>query len=351
MGTSGIPGAKLLPIVFMSRQSAPVNEDQLRGITTPALAWLTLAVNGIVILQGALVRATGSGAGCGRDWPRCQGEFLPLGHGIATWIEFSHRALSGVALLMGVWLLVRALRLRKANPGLLAWTVASTAFLGIEALIGAATVLTGLTGDNVSVARGLLVAFHLLNSLWLMGSLSLAVYHAGTVRAWPPGWHGQSGLGWLIGLGLLAMMVVMFSGGIAAMGNTMFPPESLEAGLSEDFSAASHPLIRLRILHPLLAIAVGVYLWAIHAITGWLKPVSEAVQWRRLLLWTYAVQLVIGTVNLSLLGPIALQLMHLAAAVGVFCLWTLVAWIVLTAPGPARTPGSLPWRNRAAVSA
>ncbi len=334
----------------MSRPSVPANTSGVRGIPTMALAWTTFAVNGIVILQGAVVRATGSGAGCGRDWPRCQGEFLPLDHGLATWIEFSHRALSGVALLAGVWLLIRAFRLRKVNPGLLAWTVASTTFLGLEALIGAATVLTGLTGDNVSVARGLLVAFHLLNSLWLMGSLSLAVHHAHTDRSWPPGWYGRSGLGWLVGLGLLGMMVVMFSGGIAAMGNTMFPPASLEVGLSEDFSTASHPLIRLRILHPLLAIAVGIYLWAIHAVTGWLRPVPEAGPWRRLLLWAYAGQLVVGTVNLSLLGPIMLQLTHLAVAVGVFCLWTLVAWIVLTTPGPVRTPGGLPWRSREAVS-
>ena len=66
----------------------------------PVLAWITLSVNLIVILQGAVVRATGSGAGCGRDWPRCQGEILPLDHGLATWIEYSHRALSGVALLL-----------------------------------------------------------------------------------------------------------------------------------------------------------------------------------------------------------------------------------------------------------
>ena len=334
----------------MSRPSVPTKEGQPRGITTAALAWTTFAVNGIVILQGAVVRATGSGAGCGRDWPRCQGGFLPLDHGIATWIEYSHRALSGVALLMGIWLLIRAFRLRKVNPGLLAWTVASTSFLGIEALIGAATVLTGLTGDNVSVARGLLVAFHLLNSLWLMGSLSLAVYHAHADRSWPPGWHGRSGLGWLVGLGLLGMMVVMFSGGISAMGNTMFPPESLQAGLAEDFSTASHPLIRLRIIHPFVGIAVGVYLWITHAATGWLRPVPEATQWRRLLLWVYAGQLVVGTVNLSLLGPIVLQLTHLVLAVGVFCLWTLVAWIVLTAPGP-RVSGNLPWRSRETVSA
>ena len=144
----------------------------------PVLAWTTLSVNTIVILQGAVVRATGSGAGCGRDWPRCQGEILPLDHGLATWIEFSHRALSGVALLFGIWLLVKAVRLRHDLPGFLPFAIISAIFLLFEALIGAGTVLTGLTGDNVSVARGLLVAFHLLNSMLLVGALALTTVHA-----------------------------------------------------------------------------------------------------------------------------------------------------------------------------
>jgi len=144
----------------------------------PVLAWTTLSVNIIVILQGAVVRATGSGAGCGRDWPRCQGELVPLDHGLATWLEFSHRALSGLALLIGLWLLVSAVRLRRQLPGLLFFAILSAVLLLIEALIGAFTVLTGLTGDDVSVARGLLVAFHLLNSMLLVGALALATAHA-----------------------------------------------------------------------------------------------------------------------------------------------------------------------------
>ncbi len=42
-----------------------------------AFAWGVLAYNVAVILWGALVRATGSGAGCGGHWPLCNGEVLP----------------------------------------------------------------------------------------------------------------------------------------------------------------------------------------------------------------------------------------------------------------------------------
>ncbi|MCY4079349.1 MAG: COX15/CtaA family protein [Caldilineaceae bacterium] len=312
----------------------------------PHLAWTTLSINTIVILQGALVRATGSGAGCGRDWPRCQGEILPLDHGLATWMEFSHRALSGVALIMGVWLLVKAVRLRHDLPGFLPFAIASAAFLLIEALIGAVTVLTGLTGDNVSVARGLLVAFHLLNSLFLVGALALTTVYAYPGRTWPPAWTGQTGLKILFAVGMLGMMLLMFSGGISAMGNTMFPSESLQEGLREDFSAASHPLIRLRILHPFLGIGVGVYLWVSYALTGWFKRAPQVRPFRKMLLLVYVVQLLVGTVNLAMLGPIPLQILHLALAVAAFALWSVVGWLTLSAPRAGSFAPSMPWQTK-----
>ena len=312
----------------------------------PALAWTTLSINIIVILQGAIVRATGSGAGCGRDWPRCQGEILPLDHGLATWIEFSHRALSGIALLMGIWLLVKAVRLRHDLPGFLPFAIISAIFLLFEALIGAGTVLTGLTGNNVSVARGLLVAFHLLNSMLLVGALALTTLHAYPGQTWPPVWTGQNGLKILIGISLLGMMIVMFSGGIAAMGNTMFPPESLQEGLTDDFSPQAHPLIRLRILHPFLAIAVGVFLWISHALTGWLKPTPQARRFRNLLLAVYAAQLLVGTVNLAMLGPIPLQLLHLALAVAAFGLWSAVGWLTLSSSPTGSVVPRVPWQTK-----
>jgi len=39
-------------------------------------AWATLCFNVAVVLWGAFVRATGSGAGCGNKWPSCSGSVL-----------------------------------------------------------------------------------------------------------------------------------------------------------------------------------------------------------------------------------------------------------------------------------
>ncbi|MEZ4632345.1 MAG: COX15/CtaA family protein [Deinococcales bacterium] len=77
------------------------------------LALAALVSNVIVILQGALVRATGSGAGCGQHWPTCNGTIVPLAPSIETLIEFSHRLLSLTVLILGVVLVWQAFRSRQ----------------------------------------------------------------------------------------------------------------------------------------------------------------------------------------------------------------------------------------------
>jgi len=132
----------------------------------------------------------------------------------------------------------------------------------------------------------------------------------------------------------------MFSGGIAAMGNTIFPSETLAAGLAADFDPASHPLIRLRILHPLIALTVGVYLFVSLGFGWWLKPAPEARGLVRALFATYVVQLVIGTANLAFLAPVVLQLIHLAVAVLAYGLLAALSIVLLGAEVPARASAS-----------
>ncbi len=282
------------------------------------LAWAALGVNLIVILQGAVVRATGSGAGCGSHWPLCNGEVVPLAASTETLIEFSHRLLSLGALLVGAWLLIAAWRSRKERPSLWGAALASFVFLLFEALLGAATVLLGLTGDNTTVGRGIMVASHLVNSLLLVGALTATVVYARDRTLGAPELRGQGMLATVLGVGLVGMLVLSFSGGIAAMGNTMFPSESLAEGLAADFNASSHLLIRLRILHPLIAITVGIYLFLSLGLSWWLKPVLKAKRLAQALLGVYIVQLVIGSANLAFLAPTFLQLLHLLTAVLAF---------------------------------
>ncbi len=68
----------------VSCKVAPANEtlaahvNRFAKVKTQQIAWATLLINVVVIMQGAVVRVTGSGAGCGRDWPRCQGTLVSL---------------------------------------------------------------------------------------------------------------------------------------------------------------------------------------------------------------------------------------------------------------------------------
>lgn len=304
---------------------------------TATLAWLALGVTAVVILQGAFVRSVGAGAGCGSHWPTCNGAIVPLSGGVETVIGFTHRLVSLAALVVGAWLLRRAMRARAERPGLFVFAAAAFGFLLVEALLGAGTVLWGLTGDDRSIARGVVVATHLVNSLLIVGALAGAIVYA---RARPPAWpmhlERQGGVLTVLLVGVVSVLVLMFSGGIAAMGNTMFPSETLAAGLAADLHPDSHPLARLRMLHPLIAVTVGVYLFVALGLAWLLKPVPEAKQLAQSLLGVYLVQLAVGALNLALMAPVVLQLLHLGLAVLSFGLLTALAVVQLGTPHTAR---------------
>ncbi len=309
-------------------------------VSSSTLAWAALIGNVLVILQGAVVRATGSGAGCGSHWPTCNGEFLPLAAPTETLIEFSHRLLSLTVLLLGIWLLSRAWRARRERPGFFTFAAVSFVFLLFEALLGAATVLLGLTGENATLGRGVMVASHLVNSLLLVGALTgMVVYARRQAPAWPLQLDRQGTLAVVLTVGLAGMLLLIFSGGIAAMGNTIFPSDSLREGLAADFDPASHPLIRLRVLHPLIAITVGIYLFVSLGFGWLLKPVAQARRIAQVLFGVYLLQLLIGTINLAFLAPVALQLLHLAIAVLSFALLSALTLFALGYPAVRTTAG------------
>jgi len=240
-------------------------------------------------------------------------------------------------LALGVWLLVRAIRTRKESAGFSTFAYAAFYFLIMEALLGAVTVVFGLTGDNQSLARGVLVAVHLVNSLLLIGTLTgMVVFSRPRPPAWPLRLGRQGALATVLGLGLVGMLVLIFSGGIAAMGNTMFPSTSLQQGFAADFNPASHTLIRLRILHPLIAITVGTYLFVGLGLSWWLKPTPSARRTAQVLLGVYVAQLAVGTANLAFLAPMALQLLHLTMAVLAFSLLTTLSLEMLGGQAAAR---------------
>ena len=275
-------------------------------------AWSVVAANLFVILWGALVRATGSGAGCGRHWPLCNGEMLPQAAAAATLIEFTHRVTSGLALLLVVglfWWSRRAL-----SQGHRARTAAGWAliFIGIEALIGAGLVLLELVGSNDSLGRAGYLAAHLLNTFLLLGALALTAHWS--VRESSSSAPAGGVARWLLGGGLAAILIVGMTGAIAALGDTLFPSQTVAEGFRADADPGAHFLVRLRVLHPVLAILAGLYLsvmvWAVER-----KRVTAARWgWGRAVTGLVLLQLGVGLTNLFLLAPTAMQLVHLLVA-------------------------------------
>jgi hypothetical protein len=103
--------------------------------------------------------------------------------------------------------------------------------------------------------------------------------------------------------GLLLFLLVGVSGAIAALGDTLFPVHSLAEGLRQDFDPAASFFLRLRLLHPILAVATGTWL----LFYGFL--------YRRWALMTLvASQIAAGALNLLWLAPIWMQMVHLLLA-------------------------------------
>jgi cytochrome c oxidase assembly protein subunit 15 len=275
-------------------------------------AWTTLAWNVAVILWGAFVRATGSGAGCGAHWPLCNGQVVPRSPALETMVEFTHRATSGLALLLVFALAVWVFRERpRGHPARWA-AAAAVVFILVEAAVGAGLVLLGLVAENESVGRALFMAGHLANTFMLLAALSLTAYwcsHDAPVRR-----DALRRDGWVFALALLMLVVVGKSGAIAALGDTLYPARSILAGLAQDLSPTTSLLVRLRMLHPFLALAatLAVAFASARVLQSTDEPVTRRWAWAAAAL--ALLQVGLGLLNMVLLAPVWMQILHLLVA-------------------------------------
>lgn len=286
------------------------------------LAWFSLGWNMLVILWGAVVRATGSGAGCGAHWPTCNGEVIPLAPSVTTLIEYSHRLTSGVALILVALVLMRALKLRPAGHLGRFWAGAAMFFILAEAAVGAGLVLFERVAGDTSVARGYWMSAHLVNTFLLLATLALTARFADSDRTVAGGGLAAVRATFVFGrshaavpLSVLALFAIGISGAIAALGDTLFKATSLREAIAQDFSSTSHIFLRLRVLHPMIAIVGGLVLLAVAY--RLVSVSSVAPRLRRLgvsLAALVVTQWGLGILNLLLLAPTWLQIVHLLVA-------------------------------------
>src|SRR5260370_34132353 len=97
---------ELIGTRVVNRNATPASISKIGRVSLARFARFVAAYNITVIVWGAYVRATGSGAGCGSHWPLCNSDFLPTTPQTQTVIEFTHRVTSGVSLGLVALLLI-----------------------------------------------------------------------------------------------------------------------------------------------------------------------------------------------------------------------------------------------------
>ncbi len=288
-----------------------------RGLQT--FAALTLAWMILVVLEGAVVRATGSGAGCGQHWPLCNGQILPHHPRLATVIEFTHRSMTGICSGLTFALIVWTFLAHRPGAPVRKAAVVSGCFLILEAFLGAVLVLGGFVEHNTSNMRVLVQGIHFSNTLLLLAALALTWWwqrpRTGTLKSAST---GRS----LALFALLAVIVTGATGSVAALADTLFPAADLHTALLADFNAGSPLLIRMRWMHPAASMAAFVLIAAL---------AFRQQHGRPTLLALLGLQIVLGIGDVVLLAPLTLQLLHLLGAD--------LLWIALTVVAADLSPG------------
>jgi heme A synthase len=260
-------------------------------------AWFVLVFNVGVIAFGALVRATGSGAGCGRSWPTCQPAASPEVEAERA-IELMHRRTAGVALVLVMILAVLVWRnTSKGHPARTGALLSVLAIVG-EALIGAMIVLAEWVADDASIARAVSVPLHLVNTLFLLAVLTLTIFwlRGGSrldLRANPEITR------WVF-LGGLALVLITATGAVTALADTLFPKGA---------SSVENFLTDLRIVHPILALGAAAIGWVVASRSQRGRGASASV-----LPLLVGLMLLTGVVNVMLGVPVWMQLVHLVLA-------------------------------------
>lgn len=137
----------------------------------PRLAFATVLLTIGLIVFGAVVRVTDSGLGCGDSWPLCNGSIFPPLDNLTAWIEWTHRLFAALIGILGIGMLVLAIRsFRQQNRFVLGVTVVAALLFALQSALGAIVVVLELPPTMVTL--------HLGTAMLLLGALLMAAVAA-----------------------------------------------------------------------------------------------------------------------------------------------------------------------------
>ena len=272
------------------------------------LTWAVLAFLVLLVLNGDIVQATGSGAGCGETWPRCDGSMLP---GLGDWetrIEFSHRIMTLLLSFGFVALAIGALRWYPKGHTVRRAVAWATVLLFIEIVLGALLVVFGWVEHDASIGRVIVDGIHLVNTFLLVGATALVAWFASGGRPFKIDLkRGRSDQ--LAVTGFVVILLIGISGAINSLADTLY----FDDAVIVEETPIANILVNIRGIHPALAIGGGI---AVFLIVRYLAQGAMGLSHKLALVvqGTVWAQFVVGMLNIVLLTPMESQVVHLLLA-------------------------------------
>lgn len=291
------------------------------------LAFVASAATYLLIVLGGVVRITGSGMGCGDDWPLCNGRLIPSLSDTATFIEWSHRlvALGVSVLVVGLATLTLS---RRATPGVagrdgpLKPALWAGGLLVIQVLLGAVTVWLELPPT--------VVILHLATAMAMVAALIVTGLRANsTAAAQHDGRYWRGALTALV----MAAVAVLLGGLTANLGAASaclgFPLCSGEVWPSQSNPGGGGGLAHLHWVHRLVAYALVAQLIGL-VIAAVRRGATAPTAVRRAAVATLGIAAlqvaVAAAMMLSVLQP-HWRATHVAAGTAVWVATVVLAWV------------------------
>lgn len=303
------------------------------------LTFFSLATTLLLVGIGGLVRATGSGLGCADAWPDCSGRLIPDFHNHHVVIEFSHRVVAGIVVILIASLVVAAVRMRKDRPELVRPSAAALGLVLFQAGLGALVVKLHLEKQSVMLHLGAAMAVvailvYLAAKVTVLdGSLQVSDTASLNRRA-------QVAAGGVF----LLLLVGSYTTGYPGAGRAFSDWPLMDGRLIPDLSIMEKAV---HFAHRSVALVVGVYLFVV--LLGVIRRRAEAplgARFAHIALGLFAVEVLIGAANVWTRNNAAVVTAHLIVGA---LIWTaLVALAVVTHPGLERA-SARPLQGRRAL--
>lgn len=210
----------------------------------------------------------------------------------------------------------------KRHPVRLGATL-SLILITTEALVGAGLVLFEWVAHDASLGRVISISVHLVNTFLLLAALTLTAWWASGGPA--VSLKNRGVMAWAFGIGFFGILLIGVTGAITALGDTLYPAESLVEGIQQDFDPTSHFLVRLRVWHPVVAIGVGFYVLFLSGVAAMWEENRTIRKFAVAVIGLVIVQWLAGLLNVLLLAPVWMQLVHLLLADSVWIFWVLLS--------------------------